>query len=189
MYSTPQSATSERERTRRPCKIVTFYEDFADASRVLKKFDCIVQNLSGSMPVRATSWSFCLLGKSKLNSIILDDVSSADVVVVATQGIMDLPERIAHWIEICLHVTAEATPVLVGLHDAELEAQGSKSNLCLRLKGIAKRMGARFLCDTDLATLPHHDAVAEPALCRRTGSGVEAYSSAGECARWWGIND
>ena len=175
----------------RLCKIVTFYEQFADAIRVLKIFECIVQNLSGNLPIRATSWSFSLLGRPALTSIILNDVDQAAVIVVAMNGDRELPERIATWIEICVYGIPTVKPVLVALHE-ELEMGGTALPLCSSLQGIANRVDATFMCNRDLAKNTNRKFSAEPVRGRQESSGFDLeearYSTTGS-HRWSGIND
>ena len=173
------------------CKIVTFYEDFDDALRAGKKLDAIERAFSGGLPVRATSWSFDLLGKPALNSIILDDVSRADVLVLASNGDHALPERIASWVEICMHSIPGADPVVVALHAEGSERDGGAAPLCSSLEMIAKRIDATFMCNRDLAAV-HSEAPPGPIRARQ----VELHAAldtaqypAVENVRWWGIND
>ena len=174
----------------RLCKIVTFYEQFADAIRVLKMFERIVQNLSGNLPIRATSWNFSLLGRPALTSIIRNDVDQAAVIVVAMKGDRELPESIATWIEICVCGIPTAKPVLVALHE-ELEMGDTAVPLCSSLQGIANRVNATFMCNGDLAKNTNHKLSAEPVCGRQESSGFNlerARYSTTESPRWWGIN-
>jgi hypothetical protein len=197
MYSTIHPSQWKRHRTQQPaacrfCKIVTFYEDFSDAVRAVQKFDGIVQAFSGERPVHATSWSFDLLAKAHLNSIILDDVKYADVIVVATHGDRELPARIATWVEICIHAIPGTKPVLVALHDEGLEAEGVNAPLCASLHEIANRTDARFMCNRDLAQCVKRDVAEKP---NGGGHGVPhsahepAQYATTESHRWWGLND
>ena len=173
------------------CKIVTFYEDFEDAVRAGKKFDAIARAFSAGLPVRATSWSFSLLGKPELNTIILDDVSHADVLVVASDGNHELPGRMASWVEICLHALPEADPVIVALHDERSEGNGGAAPMCSSLESIAHRMDATFMCPRDLASV-HSEAPAGPIRPMQVTSDSvleTAQYPAAESVRWWGIND
>lgn len=196
MHFSPLSTQSNGRTTVRPhaeqfCKIVTFYEDFDDAVRAGKKFDSIARAFSGGLPVRATSWSFGLLGKPALNSIILDDVSHADVLVLASSGDHELPERVASWVEICMHALPGAEPVIVALHDEGSEADGGAAPMCASLKSIADRMDATFMCNRDLAcVLPEAPAGPNRARQVTSDSALEtAQYPAAESVRWWGIND
>jgi len=188
----PKRREKQRTHAGRHCKIVTFYEDFADAARAMKKFDSIVRAFGGDLPVHATSWSFELLCKARLNSIILDDVSHADVLIVASNGNRPLPERVASWVEICVHAAPGGKPVIVGLHDEELEPDGVAAPLCSSLDHAAKRTGAAFMCNRDLAERLKPDAASSPIRARRENpdSAVAAAQyPAAEDFRWWGIND
>ena len=196
MPLSPPTARSNVRENRHPnavrfCKIVTFYEDFSDAVRAVKKFDSIVQALSPDRPVHATSWSFNLLGKAELNSIILDDVSHADVLVLASNGNHGLPERIASWVEICMHAGPGRDPVIVALHDEGADADGVAGSLCSSLKTIAERTDATFMCNRDLATV-QSEAPAGPARAWQLephAACESAHYPAVESVRWWGIND
>jgi hypothetical protein len=188
----PKRPGTQPPETDRFCKIVTFYEDFADAIRAVQKFDLIVQAFSGERHVLATSWSFDMLGRRNLNSIILDDVSHADVIVVASHGDRPLPERIASWVAICMAAIRTKKPVLVALHNDGMEEEGVAAPLCKSLKDIASRADASFMCNHGLAQCLKESAQRKPG-----GGGRDARRPAAEPAqfsitenlRWWGIND
>jgi hypothetical protein len=175
----------------RACKIVTFYEDFASAMRAYRVFEWLARNFSGDLPVKATSWSFSMLGMSRLTSTVLRDSASADVLVVSANGDKDLPPHVAAWIEDCISRERNAGPVLVALLDDEFEEDGSTAILCSSLERIANREGARFLRNRDLKERMHCDLSVEPA---RNGSGnpVRARDTAPYSivtTHRWGIND
>jgi len=197
IHVVPHSTETKPRNAQQPeagrfCKVVIFYEEFADASRAVQKFDDIIQGLSGDRPVYATSWGFDLLGKRDLNTIILNDVSSADVIVVAMHGDRELPERVASWVAICTAAVQTKKPVLVALHDDGMEADGVAAPLCKSLKDIACRTDAAFMCNHDLAQYVKHSAQKKPGNdghdVQRTATNP-AQTSAAENLRWWGIND
>lgn len=196
MHFSPQPAkvtdrVNPRRSASRCCQIVTFYEDFSDAIRAVKKFDAIVRAFSGDLPVHATSWSFDLLGKSELNAIILEDVTHTNVLVVASRGDHALPERIASWVEICTHTAPGKRPVILALHDEEVEAEGVAAPLCSSLVQIANRVDATFMCNRDLAS-KESEALPMPMRERVENAasvlGMAQYPAT-ETFRWWGINN
>ncbi len=176
----------------RRCKIVTFYREFADAIRAYQAFDAIAENYSRDLPVHATSWSFQLLGRPELSAAILRDSAFADVIVVAADGRVKLPDTVEKWIEVCMNGNRDAQPVVVALHDEGLNAHGREDPMCSSLERIAGRRGASFICSHDLALCVNHEPAAEPTRVRRADAGPEreaALYPATETLRWWGMND
>ena len=197
MHASAQARHSQHHRpqqkeTDRTCKIVTFYEDFADAIRAHRMFDCVARNFSGNAPVRATSWSFSLLGNPELNSIIFGDVAFADVIIVAMKGDREVPQRIAMWVENCMQGKPEIKPVVVALHDEESESDATADSFCLSLMRLANRRDATFMSSADLA--PRLNRETPGALIRERQESLDsaletARYPASESLRWWGIND
>jgi hypothetical protein len=153
--------------------------------------DRMARGFSGNERFRATSWSFDLLCKPQLTSIIFGDSTPADIIIVATNGEEELPERVAIWVELCMQVDSDAKPVIVALHDEKFEAEGTAAPLCLSLTRIADRRDATFLCSTDLAPCMNHKAPTEPIAAQESPAFAiqnARYASSGS-PRWWGIND
>jgi hypothetical protein len=173
-------------------KIVTFYEEFPDAIRAHQAFDTIARKFCGDEPVKASSWSFTLLGRADLNALILADVASADVVVVAASGAREIPRRIATWIEISLDANPDRRPVVLALHEDGLKAEGAGAQLCSGLEKIAGHRNARFMCNADLESHAKARLSREPRIPAHTGAGHStelAGCSTTESTRRWGIND
>ena len=186
MHFSPLSPPSDGRTTVRPhagqsCKIVTFYEDFDDAVRTLRKSEDIMRAFSRSRPVSSTSWSFELLGKPELNAVILQDVSQADVIVVACHGESALPARVASWVAMCLAAADPKKPAIVAVHAGNLEADAEDAPLCKALRRIADGTDATFMCNRDIAN------AAGPA---HTFSVQELpHAPTAEDVRRWGINE
>jgi hypothetical protein len=182
----------ERPHADRSCKLVIFYQEFSDAIRAHQAFDTIVENFGHGREVRATSWSFHLLGRPELNAAVIRDSALADVIVIATDGRREVPERVQQWVEICMDGSPGARPVVVALHDEGLEADGAAAPLCSSLKQIADRRGAAFMCNHDLGIRTDHQTVEEPICVRHAHSGSDferPLYRATETVRWWGMND
>jgi len=139
-------------------RIVTFYKSISDAVRVVKNFDSINHTFADGRPVEAALWSFDLLRKPEMSADILAHVAEAEVLVVAAQGEHELPERIASWVVMSMAAHPVKTPVLVVLHDEELEADGMTAPLCESLRRIAGLTDAAFLCNSDLAQCTDDDS-------------------------------
>ena len=174
------------------CKIVTFYEDFSDAARALRKFQGIVRAFSGGLPVTATSWSFDLLQRKELNSVILHDVTHADVVVVSTRGTCELPERVRAWIIMSMAGKRKRKPTVVALHEEDLEEDEVAAPLCASLKKIAYRSDATFQCSRDVVERTPIETEPPPygeRVCAPHPGSESAQFAVTENLRWWGIND
>jgi hypothetical protein len=187
----PKRRVSVCPHTARVCKIVTFYEDFEAGMRAFRFFDSVARAFSGDLPVNATSWSFSMLGMSRLTAAVLRDSPSADVLVVAAHGVKDLPPHVAMWVDRCISREPNAEPVLVALTDDELEADGSATPLCSSLMRIADRRHATFVRTADLARcVPEFPP--EPVRDGRENADSElglARFPAIKHPRRWGIND
>ena len=176
----------------RVCKIVTFYEDFASAIRAQKTFGCLAKNFAGSLPVKATSWSFSMLRMPRFKPAVVRDAGSANVLVIAANGRRELPPHIAGWVERCIRRNPDDKPVVVALHEDGLEPKGEPGPLCASVNRIAGRRGATFMCSRDLEALmdhglpvePIHDAARSPI---RVPTGTRCPISSTH--RWWGINE
>ncbi len=152
MNGTPTSPCKSRT-----CIIVTLYEDFASAIRGYQIFDWLEQNFGNDMPVTAASWSFHMLGMSRVAAAMLQDSDSADVLVVSANGDKALPPHVAVWVDRFMSRERNAEPVLVALAEAGIEAHGSAMGFNSSLQEIATRRHARFLCNGDLKEqLSHH---------------------------------
>jgi len=197
MNATPQAyllehTVSEFPQAERTCNIVTFYEDFAGATRAHHAFDCIARRFAGGRPVHATSWSFGMLANPEFNVAVVLDAAAADVMVIAAKGDRELPARIATWVEMCVRTGENPEPVVVALHDDGLESDGGAAPLCSVLEKIASRQGATFICnhnlkdemDCELPIEPNFDESRSPV--RIAGRVPEPTP---EIHRWWGIND
>jgi hypothetical protein len=146
---------------RRACNIVTLYEDFVSAIRVYQLFEWLEATFSNDLPVTATSWSFQMLGMSRLAASVPGDPAFANVLVVSANGNKDLPAHVAVWVEKCISKERNPEPVLVALVDGRLEAAGAATLFCSSLEQIATRRHARFLRTGDLKAHPNHDFPAE----------------------------
>jgi len=143
---------SQHSNECRFCKNVTFYEDFADAIRVLDNFNSIIANFSADLPVHATLAGYCMLADPELNSIIIENLRCVDVIVVATNGDRKLPGQIASWVEICTHANPARKPAILELHYENLEEQVDPAPLCTSLNGVAVRVNATFMSNRHLAS-------------------------------------
>jgi len=182
---------AQRAQGSRMCKIVTFYEDFNDAIRAHQMVDRIARRVNGDLPFLATAWRFGLLGKSELNATILRDVAVADVIVVASNGDRELPERVACWIEVCMNGLPDAMPVLVALHDEGSGANRAAGPFCASLRKLATSRHAKFMCNGDFGECEAYQPPSEPVRVQRDGhaSHVEIAPYPATIRRWWGINE
>ena len=197
MSYSPDTAQSPRSESKSPranhtLKVVFFYEDFDAAIHCRKAFDSIADKFCKGRPIDASSWSFSMLGSAEFNAAILIDASAAEVIVVASRGDRELPERVATWIEMCVNGCGKPAPVLIALHADGLEPDGEAAPLCSSLESIASRQGAVAMCGGDLQR-PLEDARTADALpCRaaRTVGVLEPGTFPATGAhRWWGINE
>ena len=187
-----QPQEKQPRKAARFCKIVTFYEDFPDSIRTLQNHENIVRAFANGRDVISTSWSFQMLGQPELNWVILKDASDASVIVVASNGLRKLPERVATWVELLMSVNPYEKPVLVALHDEHLETAGLAAPLCTMLKKIAGRTDGTFLCNRDLAESSRQCAnghvESESRKPVHSSREAERYGMT-DYVRRWGIND
>ena len=180
MDTVPQSVPTKPPADEvRALKIVLFYEDFSAAIRAYNSFDWLTKNFGSGRAVSTASWSFDMLGMSRLSPSVLHDSTAADVLVVSAHKDQDLPPHVAIWVDRCISQEPETEPVLVALFDDEPNAASPAAPLCASLMRIAKRRHARFLRGLD------HDFPPESESGASENSGREVTFS----SQRWSVQD
>jgi len=175
-----------------PCKIVTFYEDFMAATRAYQTFDWLVHTFGGNLPVTTTSWSFAMLGKSRLTDAVLRTSPSADVLVISANGDKDLPAHVALWMDRCISREPDSEPVLLALTAADWEEAEPATPFLASVEQIAIRRRARFLNGKSVAEQLKAGSSPEPPPRELHGPVRFDSKTARPPVFWnrrWGIND
>jgi hypothetical protein len=94
--------------------VVIAYEDFSAGKHAKQTYDCLVRHLGGDFEFENQMWKFDVLENAKLNEMAAKDASTADLIIVSTHGVGDLPREVKQWIDQWMrHTSAMALVTLV----------------------------------------------------------------------------
>jgi hypothetical protein len=99
------------EQTQIPLQVIILYEALDSGRQARSAFSYLVSSLQGVCDVKSRSWKFNLLENPRLQELARLDTSEADIVIVAAEGDVPLPEAVQSFIEQWL----SSNPSAVGL--------------------------------------------------------------------------
>ena len=79
--------------------VVIVYEDFAAGKHAKETYDYLVHQLGNHYEFTNQMWKFDVLGNLKMKEMAVKDAVSADLIIISTHGIGDLPQAVKSWIE------------------------------------------------------------------------------------------
>jgi len=79
--------------------VVIVYEDFAAGKHAKETYDYLVHQLGQDYEFTNQMWKFDVLGNSKMKEMAVKDAVTADLIIVSTHGVGELPAEVKSWIE------------------------------------------------------------------------------------------
>jgi hypothetical protein len=170
--------------------VVIAYEDFETGKQAKRTYDFLVENLSHGCEFSNQMWKFDVLGIPKLREMAVQDAVAADIIIVSSRGMNDLPVEVRLWIESWLNQQPHAL-ALVALFDAESnQAQPVRDYLA----AVAKQGQMEFFAQPDSS--PGKNAAPESLSyplgkrdSNRTFSTLAGAMQCGPDFPRWGINE
>ena len=171
--------------------VVIAYEDFDTGTHAKKTYDFLVQNLSQECQFSNQMWKFDVLSVPRLREMAAKDALMADIIMVSSHGIGELPLGVKAWVESWVSEPGNAS-ALVALFDGDPgEDTGAVRDY---LAGVAARGRLEFFAQPDdwpgngssLAGFARHERVHLPKVPFYTiAGGIPVDMSFPR----WGINE
>lgn len=79
--------------------VVIVYEDFAAGKHAKETYDYLVHQLGTHYEFTNQMWKFDVLGNLKMKELAVKDAVTADLIIISTHGMGDLPQAVKSWIE------------------------------------------------------------------------------------------
>ncbi|MDB6021399.1 MAG: hypothetical protein JWQ04_1256, partial [Pedosphaera sp.] len=79
--------------------VVIVYEDFAAGKHAKETYDYLVHQLGRDYEFNNQMWKFDVLGNAKMQEMAVKDAVLADLIIISTHGIGELPAEVSSWIE------------------------------------------------------------------------------------------
>ena len=123
--------------------VVIVYEDFAAGKHAKETYDYLVQQLGRDFDFNNQMWKFDVLGNSKMKEMAVKDAVVADLVVLSSHGVGELPDEVKSWIEQWTAQPGNAM-VLVALMDRPEDEASEPSSIRAYLQGVARKSKLDF---------------------------------------------
>lgn len=189
-WNYPQFDSSAAE-THSSFNVVVAYEDFETGTHAKRTYDFLVQNLADECHFTNQMWKFDVLSVPRLREIAAKDALMADIIMISSHGVGELPLGVKAWIESWISEPRNAS-ALVALFDGE---PGEHSwPIRNYLAGVATRGRLEFFAQPDdwpgngasLAGFARHGRMNLPNLPFHTTSGGIPVDTS---FHRWGINE
>lgn len=102
-------------------EVVIAYEDPPAGHRAVRALANVVREITPPMTLCPKLWRFDLLADPRFRDAVDTDADGADLFVISTSSVSEVPVAIARWVNACLarkHGTATAIVALFGPFDA-----------------------------------------------------------------------
>jgi hypothetical protein len=80
-------------------RVIILYENLESGKQARRTYDYLVESLQGVCVLSVQLWKFNLLEDPHLRLLALQDARQADIVIVASQGPVELPEGVRSWFD------------------------------------------------------------------------------------------
>jgi hypothetical protein len=124
-------------------RVVIAYEDFAAGKHAQETYDYLVQRLEGELELDRQMWKFDVLKNLKMRELAVEDAAAADLIIISTHGMGDLPEGVWSWIDRWVAHEGSAM-ALVTLVDRPRAYEGEDNPIRFYLQRVARRAGMDF---------------------------------------------
>ena len=171
---------------------VIVYEDFETGKMAKKTCDFLSAQLGEECKVNIQMWKFDVLAITKLRELAAADAAAADMIIVASHGMDELPNEVKSWIELWLSERYHPLAI-VALCDSVPE--GVVNPVETYLAAVARRAGIQFFSQPgDLPGTPQTTTglVVEQERSytnKNTGSILAGALRQESAVSHWGINE
>lgn len=124
--------------------VVIVYEDFAAGKHAKETFDYLVHQLGNDYEFTNQMWKFDVLGNSKMQEMAVKDALMADLIIISTHGIGDLPVEVKSWVDQWGAKKLNAMALVALVDRPPGEDASSSAAVRSYLQNIARRAGIGF---------------------------------------------
>jgi hypothetical protein len=126
------------------CTILVAYDDRAAAQKGMDVYYQLFHRFEGDFEFRCNLWRFDVLGDAAMQRIAVRDATQADLIVLSTRTLADLPEPVKAWIETWSPRKLNTDSALVWLSSRTPGAVEGPRSLAQYLREVAQRSGMEF---------------------------------------------
>ena len=128
--------------------VLIIYEDFAAGKHAKETYDYLASQLGHDFEFENLMWKFEVLGNPKMKEMALEDAREADLIIISTHGIGELPEEVKSWVDLWAERPGNVM-ALVALVDRPKNVFGDHAATRSYLQDAAKRAGTEFFAQPD----------------------------------------
>jgi hypothetical protein len=128
--------------------IVIVYEDFDAGKHAKETYDCLIHELGRDYEFINQMWKFDILGNPKMRQLAAKDAAAADLIIVSTHGIGELPVEVKKWLDEWVAEKGN-TMALVTLVDRPKDLLEEGSPIRSQLQEAARRAKVDFFAQPD----------------------------------------
>src|SRR4051794_10180347 len=128
--------------------VVIAYEDFAAGKHAKETYDYLVHHLGREFEFENQMWKFDVLGNPKMKEMAVKDAATADLIIISTHGVGDLPREVKSWIDHWVEHKGSAM-ALVTLVDRPPGENGEVPPIRTYLQRVARKAKMDFFAQPD----------------------------------------
>ncbi|MDB6067570.1 MAG: hypothetical protein JWR26_3778 [Pedosphaera sp.] len=128
--------------------VLIVYEDFAAGKHAKETYDYLVHQLGRDYQFTNQMWKFDILGNFKMREMAVKDALEADLIIVSTHGIGELPAEVKTWLDQWLAQKGNAMALVTLVDRPQTEALESNS-IRSYLQGLARKAKMDFFAQPD----------------------------------------
>lgn len=128
--------------------VLVIYEDFAAGKHAKETCDFLASRLGREFELKNLMWKFEVLGHPKLKEMAANDALEADLIIVSTHGIGELPEEVQSWLDLWVEQPGNAM-ALVMLVDRPKNVLDDHAFIHSSLQAAADKAGMEFFAQPD----------------------------------------
>src|SRR5260221_11649154 len=123
--------------------VLVIYEDFAAGKHAKETYDYLENRLGREFEFKNLMWKFEVLGNPKMKEMAGNDALEADLIIVSTHGIGELPEEVKSWLDLWVEQPGNAM-ALVMLVDRPKSVLDDHESIRSSLQAAAEKAGIEF---------------------------------------------
>src|SRR5579859_2954435 len=128
--------------------VLVIYEDFAAGKHAKETYDFLANRLGREFEFKNLMWKFDVLGHPKMKEMAAHDALEADLIIVSTHGIGELPEEVKSWMDLWVEQPGN-TMALVMLVDRPKSMLDDHEFIRSSLQAAADQAGIEFFAQPD----------------------------------------
>lgn len=125
-------------------KIVIGYGDLADGHRAMKTCQRLIERLGREFQFSTSLWKFNLLGAPKQTKAAAQDAAEADMLIISTRGVGELPGEVKKWVSALAGKGRGGARALIALLDEADERGEGVSPIHSYLQKVAQQANVEF---------------------------------------------